>query len=340
MTPAEEDMKTRSAKSLTVIAINLALSVILSGCRGAKGPSAATEDVVVGAYKGEYSALIYVAEEKGFFRNLGLSVKLVDFESGPAAIEALLAGRLDIGTAADYPTAKSILKGSRLLVLTGIGRGNSIQVVCRRDHGIVKPEDLAGKRIAVPFASQAEFYLGLFLAEHRIGWNGIERIDTAPSELLRTLESGRADAVIAWEPWIYAIKKALGGSVSSWDAQSDHEFYFLTLTRPDVVERKAGALDRFVAALVKAEAHAVRSPSSTQRLVMARTGLPDEYMRAIWPRFRPSVFLSQGLVATLEAEAAWLSNVEMPGVRLSNVLSFFHRASLKKAKADADTIVE
>ncbi len=73
---------------ISIILVVIAISV--SGCQ--EQPEKYTgpvEKITLAAYAGETAALVYVAEDQGFFEKYGLEVTIKDYESGKAAAGAL-----------------------------------------------------------------------------------------------------------------------------------------------------------------------------------------------------------------------------------------------------------
>ncbi|MEE8479300.1 MAG: ABC transporter substrate-binding protein, partial [Candidatus Neomarinimicrobiota bacterium] len=60
------------------------------------------EKITLAAYAGETGALVYFAENQGYFEENGLEVIIKDYESGKAAAETLINGEADIATSADF----------------------------------------------------------------------------------------------------------------------------------------------------------------------------------------------------------------------------------------------
>ncbi len=84
---------TEAQKMLIGIAIIAVIGISVGGCQ--EKPEEYTgpvEKITLAAYAGETGALVYVAEDQGYFEENGLEVTIKDYESGKAAADALLAG--------------------------------------------------------------------------------------------------------------------------------------------------------------------------------------------------------------------------------------------------------
>jgi len=79
-----------------------ALMVLLAGC--SPNPPEKIEKIVLGAETVPHSSPVWMAENKGYFREQGLNVEIKEFESGRTALRSMLdAEGIDIVTAAQTP---------------------------------------------------------------------------------------------------------------------------------------------------------------------------------------------------------------------------------------------
>jgi NitT/TauT family transport system substrate-binding protein len=113
-----------------------------------------TVTVRVGAFPNITHAQAMVGKANGTFeKSLGSGVKIEwkTFNAGPAAIEALFAGALDMAYIGPNPTISGYIRsnGEAVRVIAGAASGAAALVV-RNDAGIQKPADFHGKKVASP----------------------------------------------------------------------------------------------------------------------------------------------------------------------------------------------
>ena len=73
--------------------------LLVAGC--SQNPSEQVEEIVLGAAPGIYSSPVWIAENKGYFREQRLNVKIREFASGRTGLQSMLSeGGIDIVTAA------------------------------------------------------------------------------------------------------------------------------------------------------------------------------------------------------------------------------------------------
>jgi NitT/TauT family transport system substrate-binding protein len=110
--------------------------------------------VRVGAFPNITHSQAMVGKANGTFEKaMGPNVKIEwkTFNAGPAAIEALFAGAIDMTYIGPNPTITGYVRsnGEALRVIAGASSGGAALVV-RNDAGIQKPSDFHGKKVASP----------------------------------------------------------------------------------------------------------------------------------------------------------------------------------------------
>ena len=143
----------------------------------------------------------YAALEKGYYRDAGLRVTLVQGGEGRFAREELLNGRAQYGVAG----AELILHraaGDPFVVLAPIFQHSPSILLTRADSAIASFQDLVGKRVMLLPGTKDADILAAFQNEG-IAPNEFIRLDQSYN--LNDLIDGRTDAVSAYstnEPWI------------------------------------------------------------------------------------------------------------------------------------------
>ena len=102
-----------------------------------------------------YSAPIYVADKKGFFKEEGLSVQITTFTAGRLCLDALLGGKADFAMVADTPIMRiGFANPTNIAILSTIAESDAaIKFIARKDKGINGPADLKGKKIGTFFGT-------------------------------------------------------------------------------------------------------------------------------------------------------------------------------------------
>jgi NitT/TauT family transport system substrate-binding protein len=146
-------------------------------------------------------APIYVAVEKGFFKDEGLDVSLIKYSNWATYKDALGLGGFDITHHLIMMFLKPIEQGMDVKILAGVHRG-CLRVQASTTGGVQTLEDLRGKRIGVPGMGTPPF----IFANRALALKGIDpskeitwKVFPA-GELKLALERGDVDAVADSEP--------------------------------------------------------------------------------------------------------------------------------------------
>ncbi|KKK53905.1 hypothetical protein LCGC14_3090080, partial [marine sediment metagenome] len=199
----QEKRKSRVWIWVLVIVIALALAVggyLLLGQRQIEEYTGPVEKITLAAYAGDTGALVYIAEDRGYFEKNGLEVTIKDCESGKTAADALIDGEADISTSAGFVFVSNSFNYADLRVLGTVATEEVKELVARKDKGIAVIDDLIGKKIGVTKKSGAEFSLGTFLLFNGLSLQDVELVDLRPSEIVEAISSGDIDDAFTWDP--------------------------------------------------------------------------------------------------------------------------------------------
>jgi len=145
----------------------------------------------------------YAAQEKGFYREAGCEVKLLEARPGLNVVAEVTSGRADFGVGSSG-LLMARQAGEPVVVLAAIFQHSPLVLIARQDAYLQSIHDLAGRRVMIePGADE----LLAYLRRERIPLDSLTRVEHSfePDDLL----SGKVDAISAYssnEP--YALDKA------------------------------------------------------------------------------------------------------------------------------------
>lgn len=193
-------MKRTAALLLTLVAIMANYTLAQAG------PAV----IRVGAFPNITHPQAMVGKANGWFeRAMGPNVRIdwKTFNAGPAAIEALFAGAIDMTYTGPNPTISGYVRsqGAALKVVAGAASGGAVLVV-RSDSGINKPEDFHGKRVASPqLGNTQDVALRAWLKAHGMKpvdkGGDVQVLPMANPDQLTLFLKKQLDAAWAPEPW-------------------------------------------------------------------------------------------------------------------------------------------
>lgn len=197
--------------------------------------AAAQVNVRVGHFPNLTHAQALLGRSNGAFaKALGPNgnVQWKGFNAGPAVIEALFAGEIDLAYVGPSPAITAYVRsqGQALRVVAGATSGGAALVV-RADSGIQKPEDFHGRKVASPqFGNTQDIALRAWLSKHglkpRERGGDVQITPIANPDQLTLFLQKQLDAAWAPEPWATRLIHEAGGKLflDERDEWPNHEF--------------------------------------------------------------------------------------------------------------------
>ncbi|MEU1387182.1 MULTISPECIES: ABC transporter substrate-binding protein [unclassified Nonomuraea] len=261
---------------VTVLAATVGVRALPGEPRAAVRPAQPPERSVVkvGVVPSVESAPVFVALEKGYFREEGLTVQPRIVSGAAAAAPELAMGALDLAQT-DYATLfQANEHGQSLRIVASLHRAGpgTFAIAVNPGSRIRTAADLRKKRIAVPnLAGLGRTALAAVLKRARLTFRDVLLVERPYPEMLIALEKGQADAALLAEPYV-TIGRASGRARIVQDAMTG-EFANLYTAGMSATDRWTRANPRTLAAfrraLAKAQALIAADPRQA-RDVLAR----------------------------------------------------------------------
>ena len=176
-------------------------------------------DVTVGyqLVYGPWKANMEELKENGL---AGKSIEFVKFTSGTEVINAMASGSVDISLNGSSPTAAGYSRGVDLQVVYIYDNINNAEALVV-DESITAPQDLAGKKIAVPFGSTTHFHMMFALEQFNISPKDLDVLDMSPPDMVAAWERGDINGGFVWDPALGRMKEKgrvllTSGDLSNW----------------------------------------------------------------------------------------------------------------------------
>ncbi len=277
------------------------------------------------------SALIHIAEAKGYFKSEGLEVQFQRFEFGKPALQAVLDGRADLAVAAETPIMFAILKGEKIVIVANIEASSTNNgVVARKSPGISTLADLKGQRVGFSKGTSSDFFLDSLLNANGLTRQDIRPVEMRPDEMLAAIKEGRVDAVCTWNYPLTQIKQELGAKgLVFLDPQIFTETFSL-VGQQDVVKKNPQLIERFLRVMIRAEDFVAVQPAEAQAILAKAIGHDVKLVREVWDSFRYQVKLDDVVLITLEDETRWaIKNLLTDRTVMPNYRDYIYSDGLK-----------
>lgn len=220
----------------------------------------------------------------GKYKNAQYDIQWKNFTSGAPLTNEMVAGKLDIGSMADFPGAfngaafqKAGKRSLFITVLSGSTTGSGNGIVVPKASSVQSLAELKGKTISVPFASTAHGMLLRAIKEQ--GWDpekDVNIITQAPEVAGSALQSNKIDAHADFVPFAelfphrgYARKIFDGSQVN---APTLHG----SLVDSDYVRKYPEIVVAYLRAAIEADRLMTAEPEKYSELIEKVTGIEAE----------------------------------------------------------------
>ncbi|MEM1505453.1 aliphatic sulfonate ABC transporter substrate-binding protein [Domibacillus sp. 8LH] len=200
---------------------------------------------------------IWIAKEKGWFEEAfkeeGVKVNWIEFQSGPPQFEGLAAGKLDFSQVGNSPVISGQAAGVpfKEIAITEEGRkGNSI--IVKKGSPIKSIEDLKGKKVAVAKGSGGFDFLHKALKYAGVSPDDVEMIQLQPDEAMPAFENGSVDAWAIWEPFVSLQSLKNGATVLANGETIDTYSPGFTIVRSEFADSYPKEVEKFLQVYDKA----------------------------------------------------------------------------------------
>lgn len=275
-------MLTRKARllvALTMLSVSFALML----------PEASPLDKVrlgwVGKAEPTYMMAVLAAEEAGFWKQEGLEVEGMPFESGAAAHRAIAAGATDLGMGASLSAIQAIAAGVPEIIVADMGVDDPPIFWVRADSPIRQSKDIRGTRVAVTAFRGLTHALGVLIARSLDMEKEVKFVSAGGiANQIAALKSGAVDALIL-PTNAMASFKARGEArevINGRDYLPKDWIWFTIHARKEFSEKNVSATKRGIKAFLVASEYLKKNPDWAIAKLKTHFGYPEEAARLVY----------------------------------------------------------
>ncbi|MGW4466438.1 ABC transporter substrate-binding protein [Micromonospora sp. NPDC004704] len=283
---------------VSAIAATLILGVAACGSTedtGDDGGSAGPDRVKVGAIPIVDVAPLYLGKEKGFFRDQGIELEVVNTTGGAAAVPGVVSGEFDF---AFGNVVSLILARSQRLPLKAIAVGNSSTGKADADFGgIVVPPgspiqtaaDLAGRTVAVNnLKNVGDTTVRASIRKAGGDATKVKFVELPFPDMPAAVAAKRVDAAWIVEPF-FTVARNQGARVvaSNFVDTAPNMTVAAYFTSEKVVKERADLTRRFTAAIETSLKYAQEHPDEARKVLLSYTkieaAVTEQITLPAWP---------------------------------------------------------
>jgi NitT/TauT family transport system substrate-binding protein len=276
----------KQVRLITVLLVVAMVAIIAAGCSSnqavqqQKTAEKKPQSIVI-AYTPwtGYSAL-FIAKEKGMFKNRGVEVELQSIEGVGDRKQALVAGKIQAMAASLDVSVSAAGEGVPMKFVWAFDASNGADgLIVKKD--ITSVADLKGKEVAYHKGSASHFFLSTILEKAGMTDKDIKAVDMKASEAASAFMAGKIDAAVTWEPHL-SKAVAAGDKVLSSTKDTPGLIADVLAFREEYVVSNPETVQAVVEALAEATEFLNKNPEESSKiLAVAFKMKPEEVLADI-----------------------------------------------------------
>ena len=248
-----------------IVCLSIAVLLLsLPGCK--KEPALHKYRIGLGPFVG--FGPLYLAKDKGFFKDAGIDAELIVLTGLAERNSALKAGRIDaLAAPVDYfvLSAGNNLKAT---IVMAIDESNGADGIVA-NASIKTVADLRGKKVAFQRGLPSEFFLRALLQQNGLSLDDLKTVDMETAQAGAAFISKQVDAAVIWDPWLTKAAQEGHGHILASSKDYPNLIVDCLGFNQDVVSRSPQDVQAIVNAVLRAidywkahpeEANAVMAP--------------------------------------------------------------------------------
>ncbi|HJZ48300.1 MAG TPA: ABC transporter substrate-binding protein [Roseiflexaceae bacterium] len=262
-------------KQLKLVLFLLIGALLLSACGAQTSQTGGTQPAKL---KIGYSVWVgygplFIARDKGYFKDEGLDIELVKVEDPKDRFAALSGKQLDgLVTTLDTSTLywRSETPFASILGLDESSGGDGI--IVRKELNIASVKDLKGKKIGVNVGSVSHFLLDYLLQQNGLTDADVSLVKMKQGDVPAALIAGQVDAGVTWEPHLSKAAKDPNLAILTTSKETPGLIVDTLILRRDVIAANQGVGTKLSRAWNKAVEYQKANPDDAAAIMQKGLG--------------------------------------------------------------------
>lgn len=241
------------------------------------------------------SALLWIAEQKGMFSDLGLKVSFKIVPYARKSLDLLVDGEVDCAALVETNVAYLGYLKPKIPVkcFAAIESRTGDNILLRsRAAGSARPQDLSGCRIGFMPRTTSHSFLNRFLDFYRIAKKDIVLRPVSPQLMGDVMANGEVDAVSCWMGYTFHTMSRLDRQGIPYTRFKNDGLFksevVLAAQKPCLVKKRK-QIESLLKSLDAAKQYLSGHKQELVPVLGNRWNIPEEYRHEIWEQFHPGL---------------------------------------------------
>ncbi|MGW4794238.1 ABC transporter substrate-binding protein [Nonomuraea sp. NPDC004297] len=269
-------MKVTRFSGLAGAAALVLMTAACGGGGGTSGPSDGDAAIEQVNYLTSFNtfgrdAYVYVAQEKGLFKEAGLEVSIKPGSGTVDVMKLLASGRADFGAGDFTSTLVTVAKEKLPVTTVGMIHQKSLAAIMSLEgKGITQPKDLEGRTVGDQPGSTNQVIFPVYAKAAGIDAAKVKFVPSAPPALPQLLAGGKVDAIgqfVVGQPLIEKAAQGKKTTVLPYGEKLPDLYGNALLASSKLVQDKPELAKKFTAALMKGLDYSIAHPEETGEIL-------------------------------------------------------------------------
>lgn len=266
----------------------------------------------------------YAAQERGVYRENGLSVKIERGIGSGDTVKKVAGGGSEYGFADAGALVVALAQGAKAKMLAVLFDKSMYTILSLKGNGIAKPKDLEGRRLGSPIGAAPRVLFPAFAAASGVDAARVEMVNVTPAAAIPSLLAGKVDAIglFTISGAILKMKAKAEGKEVTEILYSDYGIDIYSngiVASAGRVEKEQDQVRRFVQGSVKGAAWAVEHPEEALAVFLKAHPSADK----ILARAQFKIAVDHLLTPTAMKEGICHMTEEKAGTTIQTVLKYY-----------------
>jgi|GEM_PF-6762648 len=276
------------------------------------------------------------AHDHGFFLEEGLNVIFEPTLTGYAGLRGLSQPGVRVTAAAESAVGAAIADGVPIKVLASVASIIDLVVIAyRKDLGIHRFQELAGRRIGIASRTTSDYYLDVMLELKGMKRESVTIVSMPLDELGKALKNGTVDAISIWSPHYERIREEIPNTIGIFGNEGLYHWSWLLTVRDDDDDTlNRDTYTRLLRAMIRAGNAIQARPKVAADELAPWVETTPQILLGMWSWCSFDVQLGQSVLLQIENAARWYQVRNFPDAQGSpsiDVLSAIDPVPLRLA---------